>query len=215
MKVVPVPQLSDNYAYLVIDETSGVAGVVDCAEADSVLEAVESEGVDLVAILPTHHHFDHVGGNDDLLARLPDLTVYGYRGQADRIPGCTDEVGDGDTIRVGSLEARILYIPAHTSGHIAYHFATEDAVFTGDTLFAAGCGRNFEGDAAMMQASLAQARGAAARDPRLLRPRVHGGEPPLRRGRRARTTPPNCAPASRSMPAGPSPTSKPSPRPVR
>jgi hydroxyacylglutathione hydrolase len=154
MKVVPVPQLSDNYAYLVIDEGSGVAGVVDCAEADSVLEAAEREGVELVAILPTHHHFDHVGGNEDLLASLPDLTVYGYRGQADRIPGCTDEVGDGDTIRVGSLEARILYIPAHTSGHIAYHFAGDQAVFTGDTLFAGGCGRLFEGDAAQMMGSL-------------------------------------------------------------
>lgn len=154
MKVVPVPQLSDNYAYLVIDEDSGVGGVVDCAEADAVAEAAAAEGVELVAILPTHHHFDHVGGNDDLLARFPDLSVYGFRGQAERIPGCTDEVGEGDTVRIGALEARVLYIPAHTSGHIAYHFAAEHAVFTGDTLFAGGCGRLFEGDAAQMLASL-------------------------------------------------------------
>ncbi len=156
MKVVPVLQLSDNYAYLVIDEDNAVAGVVDCSEADKVLEAVDREGVELIAILPTHHHADHVGGNDDLLAAHPDLTVYGFRGETHRIPGCTDEVEDGDTIHVGSLEARVLYIPAHTSGHIAYHFPEEAVVFTGDTLFAGGCGRLFEGDAAQMMASLSK-----------------------------------------------------------
>jgi len=155
MRVVPVPQLADNYAYLVIDDAN-VAGVVDCAEADKVVAAAEREGVELVAILPTHHHADHVGGNDDLLRKRPGLAVYGYRGQAQRIPGCTTEVSEGDTIRVGGLEARILFIPAHTSGHIAYHFEREHAVFTGDTLFAGGCGRLFEGDAAQMMSSLAK-----------------------------------------------------------
>lgn len=154
MRVVAVPQLSDNYAYLVIDEASRQAGVVDCAEAASVLAAVEREGVELVAILPTHHHMDHVGGNLDLLARHPGLTVYGHAGQTDRIPGCTNEVREGDEIAVGALHARIIYIPAHTSGHIAYHFVAEAAVFTGDTLFAGGCGRLFEGDARQMMSSL-------------------------------------------------------------
>lgn len=156
MKVVPVPQLADNYAYLVIDESTGQAGVVDCAEADKVRAAVEREAVELVAILPTHHHFDHVGGNTDLLASLPQLTVYGFRGETARIPGCTTEVDEGDTIRVGALAARILFIPAHTSGHVAYYFESEDAVFTGDTLFAGGCGRLFEGDAKEMLRSLSK-----------------------------------------------------------
>lgn len=153
MQVIPIPQLSDNYAYLVVDESTKRAAVVDCAEADPVLRAVEAAGVELIAILPTHHHWDHIGGNEALLAQVK-LEVYGYEGQGERIPGCTREVKDGDRIRVGDLGARILFIPAHTSGHIAYYFEREQSVFTGDTLFAGGCGRLFEGDAAMMLRSL-------------------------------------------------------------
>lgn len=155
MRVVPIPQLSDNYAYLVIDEPSRTAGIVDCAEAEPVLRTVRETGVELTAILPTHHHWDHVGGNEDLLKQL-QLEVYGYTGQGQRIPGCTREVADGETIRIGNLAAHILFIPAHTSGHIAYHFEDAQSVFTGDTLFAGGCGRLFEGDAAMMLGSLSK-----------------------------------------------------------
>jgi hydroxyacylglutathione hydrolase len=156
MRVVPVPQLMDNYAYLVVDEGTGVAAIVDCAEAEPVLAAVSREGVELRAIWPTHHHFDHVGGNEELLAARPGLEVIGYRGQGNRIPGCTREADDGDTVTLGGLAARILFIPAHTTGHIAYFLAAEKAVFTGDTLFAGGCGRLFEGDAAMMLQSLSK-----------------------------------------------------------
>lgn len=156
MKVVPIPQLADNYAYLVIDETTRQAGVVDCAEADKVLDVVAAEGVTLVAVLPTHHHWDHVGGNEDLVAALPELLVYGYRGEAARVPRCTTEVSEGDRVRIGDCEARILYIPAHTSGHIAYYFEEAGVVFTGDTLFAGGCGRLFEGDAKEMMRSLSK-----------------------------------------------------------
>lgn len=156
MRVVPVPQLSDNYAYLIIDPASGEAGVVDCAEAPSVLAAVEREGASLVAVLATHHHFDHVGGNVDLLAARPGLRIYGSAADAPRIPGITDAVEDGDTVTVGTLEGRVILIPAHTSGHVAYHFPEQGVVFTGDTLFAGGCGRLFEGDAAQMLASLSR-----------------------------------------------------------
>jgi hydroxyacylglutathione hydrolase len=150
MKVIPVPQLMDNYAYLIVDEATRAAGIVDCAEAEPVLAAVARAGVTLAAILPTH---DHVGGNRDLLSADPGLTVYGVD---ERIPGLTDRVTDGASVRVGTLVARVLFIPAHTTGHIAYYFAAERAVFTGDTLFAGGCGRLFEGDAAMMIASLSK-----------------------------------------------------------
>ncbi|MBI1815634.1 MAG: hydroxyacylglutathione hydrolase [Deltaproteobacteria bacterium] len=153
MKVIPIAQLMDNYAYLVIDEGTKSAGVVDCAEAEPVLSVVAREGVALTAILPTHHHLDHVGGNEDLLRAKPGLTVYGVD---QRIPGLTDRVEDLSTVRVGNLSARVLFIPAHTTGHIAYYFDRDRAVFTGDTLFAGGCGRLFEGDAAMMIGSLSK-----------------------------------------------------------
>ena len=155
MRVIPVAQLTDNYAYLIIDEVSGKAGVVDCAEAEPVLAAVNEARAELVAILPTHHHFDHVGGNQDLLKQLT-LTVYGYAGQADRIPGCTHEVTERDGVTIGNLAGRVLFIPAHTSGHVAYYFERDQTVFTGDTLFAGGCGRLFEGDAALMMQSLSK-----------------------------------------------------------
>jgi hydroxyacylglutathione hydrolase len=156
MKIVPVQQLMDNYAYLVIDEDGGLAGVVDVAEAGPVLAAAEREGVRLAAILSTHHHFDHVGGNEDLIARLadPDLEVFGYAGDAERIPGITHPLDDGPAFTLGSLGGRALFIPAHTRGHLAYWFEDQGVVFTGDTLFAGGCGRLFEGDAAQMKASL-------------------------------------------------------------
>jgi hydroxyacylglutathione hydrolase len=155
MRVIPVPQLADNYAYLIVDDATRQAGVVDCAEAAPVLQAVRQQAVQLTAILPTHHHWDHIGGNEELLKALR-LEVYGYAGQAERIPGCTREVREGDRVHIGGLAARIIFIPAHTSGHVAYYFEPERAVFTGDTLFAGGCGRLFEGDAAMMLRSLSK-----------------------------------------------------------
>mgnify|MGYP001205208275 CR=1 FL=1 len=156
MDVVPVPQLADNYAYLLIDPTSHQAAVVDCAEAEPVLAAAERLRLSLRAVLATHHHFDHVGGNEDLLAAVPGLRVYGSAGDAARIPGISDRVHDGYPVEVGGLRGRVILIPAHTSGHVAYYFPAERAVFTGDTLFAGGCGRLFEGDAAQMMASLAK-----------------------------------------------------------
>jgi len=156
VEIVPVPQLSDNYAYLLIDAETGKGAVVDCAEAAPVLAGVRLHAMRLTAVLGTHHHFDHVGGNTDLLAAVPDLRVYGSADDAPRIPGITHRLRDGDTVEVGSARGRVIMIPAHTSGHVAYYFPDEGVVFTGDTLFAGGCGRLFEGDAAQMMASLAR-----------------------------------------------------------
>jgi len=161
MRIVPVRQLADNYAYLVIDEAAGICGVVDVADAGPVVEAAAREEVELVAILSTHHHFDHVGGNEALIAaRTPAaLRVFGYAGDAERIPGITDPLDDGQQLELGSLRARAIFIPAHTRGHLAYYFEESGAVFTGDTLFAGGCGRLFEGDAAQMKSSLERLAG--------------------------------------------------------
>jgi hydroxyacylglutathione hydrolase len=157
MRVRPVRQLVDNYAYLISDER-GSACVVDVAEAGSVLDAAAAAGFSVDAILSTHHHFDHVGGNEELVARRAParVRVFGYAGDRERIPCLTDAVADGASLTIGALTAEAIFIPAHTRGHIAYYFRDAGTVFTGDTLFAGGCGRLFEGDAAQMLASLAK-----------------------------------------------------------
>jgi hydroxyacylglutathione hydrolase len=152
MRVVLVPVLEDNYAYLVIDQWSGQAAIVDPAEAEPVLEAVRREKVELTAILNTHHHYDHTGGNIALLHARPFLTVIGSAAESGKIPGLTLSVKDGDTVRIGGLEGRVLFVPCHTQGHVAYAF--DRALFSGDTMFAAGCGRFFEGTAAEMYHAL-------------------------------------------------------------
>jgi len=156
--VVPVPQLLDNYAYLLIAEDGRDCAVVDVADAGPVLEEAAKRKLQITTVLSTHHHFDHVGGNQDLAsARAPEgVEVVGYAGDADRIPGLTRGVDDGERFDVCGSSAEAIFIPAHTSGHLAYYFESERTVFTGDTLFAGGCGRLFEGDAAQMMQSLAR-----------------------------------------------------------
>jgi hydroxyacylglutathione hydrolase len=154
MAIAIVPQLSDNFAYLVIDEASKQCGVVDCAEADKVIAAAREHGVKIVAVLTTHWHPDHSGGNEDIASKIPGLRIYGARAEGGRIPALTDPVDDGGVVRIGALEARVIGIPAHTNGHVAYYFQSLGAVFTGDTMFVGGCGRVFEGNAATMVESL-------------------------------------------------------------
>mgnify|MGYP001592663839 CR=1 FL=1 len=158
MQVTAIPCLKDNYAYLVVCEETRQAGVVDPSEAAPVLEAVRQAGVALVAILNTHHHWDHVGGNKELLARYPALAVYGHASDQGRIEGQTHFLRHGDTFRLGTLEVRGLHNPGHTTGALSY--VVQDCVFTGDTLFAAGCGRLFEGTPEMMHESLCKVIGA-------------------------------------------------------
>ncbi|OGQ78811.1 MAG: hydroxyacylglutathione hydrolase [Deltaproteobacteria bacterium RIFCSPLOWO2_12_FULL_60_19] len=151
MRVVQIPLLRDNYGYLIVCEETGEAAVVDPSEAEPVLRSVEREKVALKAILNTHHHRDHTGGNSGILERLA-LEVYGHKNDQGRIPGLTHPVDERDEIVVGRLRGRVLFIPGHTKGHVAYLF--DDNLFCGDTLFTAGCGRLFEGTAEQMHDSL-------------------------------------------------------------
>lgn len=154
MRIVSIPCLTDNYAYLVICEATQSAAVVDPSEAAPVLAAVRLQGVELEAIWNTHHHMDHTGGNQELVAALRGLDVVAHESDRGRVPAQTRFVGEGDSVSVGTVSARIIYNPGHTSGAISFHIADPGAVFTGDTLFGAGCGRLFEGTPADMHSSL-------------------------------------------------------------
>ena len=152
-----IPVRTDNYIYLVRDTDSGAVAVVDPADAAPVLAQAKALGWTITHILNTHHHGDHVGGNLEIQAET-NCTIVGPKADRDRIPGISVEVGDGDHFRFGKTVATVFDVPGHTRGHIAFHFAEDKALFCGDTLFALGCGRLFEGTPAQMWTSLGKLR---------------------------------------------------------
>jgi len=165
MKIIPVPCLQDNFAYLVLCEETGHIGIVDPSDASPILTALERLSAKPVAILNTHHHWDHTGGNASLIQHFPDLKVYGHHSDRGRIEGQTIFLEDGDSLHIGRLQGRALYNPGHTLGAVSYLFS--DCLFTGDTLFGAGCGRLFEGSAAQMHHSLNHVIGSLPDDTRI------------------------------------------------
>ncbi|MBW2278714.1 MAG: hydroxyacylglutathione hydrolase [Deltaproteobacteria bacterium] len=150
-----IPTLSDNYTYLAICEATREAAVVDAPEAAPVIDRATRTGARVTKILCTHHHADHTMAAPELAEHF-GAPVYGHSSDARRLAGFTDGVEEGNTIEVGQETARVLYIPSHTSGHVAYVFDRAKALFSGDMLFAAGCGRLFEGTAEMMYEALCQ-----------------------------------------------------------
>ena len=152
LSVLAVPAFQDNYLWLIHDGKHAAA--VDPGDAAPILEALEHLGLSLTAILLTHHHADHVGGVPELLRRFPGLPVFGPA--REDIAGVTQALREGERIDVPGLGLRldVLDVPGHTRGHIAYVASSHDWLFCGDTLFAGGCGRLFEGTPAQMTASL-------------------------------------------------------------
>lgn len=148
-----VPMFADNYGFLIHDPVSGDTAAVDPGEPGPIIAALEALGWSLKLILNTHHHEDHVGGNLALKARY-GAQIVGPATDRDRIPGLDRGVGGGDLVEIGQHAARVLEVHGHTRAHIAYWFTDDQAVFCGDTLFALGCGRLFEGTAADMWRSL-------------------------------------------------------------
>ena len=144
MKIQIIPCLKDNYSYLVIDEVNNIACVVDPSEAQPIIEYLENTQIELKFILNTHHHYDHVEGNQKLKEKY-GASVIGYKGDQKRIPGIDILVNDQETWMYKNFEAKIIHIPGHTLGHICFYFHKDELVFTGDTLFSLGCGRIFEG----------------------------------------------------------------------
>ncbi|MEO1591545.1 MAG: hydroxyacylglutathione hydrolase [Cyanobacteria bacterium J06632_22] len=163
MDIYRLPALSDNYVFLLHDPSLQAAAVVDPAEPQPVLDKLNVLGATLTAIFNTHHHGDHVGGNRQLIRQFPNTTVYASTADQGRIPGQQVYLNDGDTVTFAGRTAQVFFVPGHTRGHIAYYFPPVEAdgtgeLFCGDTIFAGGCGRLFEGTPAQMVDSIGKLR---------------------------------------------------------
>ena len=152
LEIVPVPVLRDNYVWLVHDPVSAETAAVDPSVAEPVLDASSSRGWRLTQVWNTHWHPDHTGGND-AIRTATGCTITGPA-EAEKVSRMDRVVAGSDRARIGGIEAELIDIPAHTAGHVAFHLPAARTAFVGDTLFAMGCGRLFEGDAAQMYASL-------------------------------------------------------------
>ena len=155
LEVVRVPVLSDNYAWLLHDPDSGDTLAIDPGEAQPLLDAAAARGWRIGQVWNTHWHPDHVAGNEAVRA-ASGARITGPAAEADRIGTLDATVADGDTLRLGGHSAAVIATPGHTAGHVSFHFADDRLAFTGDTLFAMGCGRLFEGSPADMFGSLAR-----------------------------------------------------------
>jgi hydroxyacylglutathione hydrolase len=158
LEVELLPVLTDNYSYLLRDSASGASGVVDPAEAGPILARLQALGRRLDWAFITHHHADHIGGLAELQAATGCKAI-GPCADASRIPGLNVTVDDGDELKFGTQRVAVLETPGHTRGHVSYWFPEGEALFCGDTLFALGCGRLFEGDAPTMWRSLSRLMG--------------------------------------------------------
>jgi hydroxyacylglutathione hydrolase len=153
--IVCVPVLSDNYVWLVHDPASNETVVIDPAVADPVLAVADARGWQITQIWNTHWHPDHIGGNAAIKAAT-GCKISGPRAEAAKIPTLDEQVAEGDFVHIGGLAAQVIDVPAHTAGHIAYYMPDEGVAFVGDTLFAMGCGRLFEGTAEQMFGNMAR-----------------------------------------------------------
>jgi hydroxyacylglutathione hydrolase len=155
LELVTVPCLADNYAYLIHDAASGQTAVIDVPEVAPILAALDAHHWRLTDILITHHHDDHIQGVDALRAATKAM-VLGAAADAHRLPRLDLALTEADSFSIGREFARVIDVPGHTVGHIAFHFPGSRLAFTADSLMAGGCGRLFEGTAAQMHASLAK-----------------------------------------------------------
>ena len=153
MEIVQIPVLSDNYAWLLHDAASGETVAIDPGAAQPVLDAAAARGWTITAIWNTHWHPDHVGGNAAIKATT-GATVTGPEAERGKITDMDNGVGEGAMLSVGGHHATVWAVPGHTAGHVAFHFADDAVLFSGDTLFAMGCGRLFEGTAAEMYGNM-------------------------------------------------------------
>ena len=153
MKIEIIPCLNDNYSYLIHDEISNTVAIVDPSEFIPCDTIISKNYKKLDFILNTHHHYDHVGGNEELKKKY-NSKVLGFENDKNRIPQIDTVLKDNQESKIGTLNFTTIFIPGHTRGHVAFYFKKERVVFTGDTLFSLGCGRVFEGTYKQMFQSL-------------------------------------------------------------
>ncbi len=152
-ELITVPCLQDNYAFLLQDGDSGEVALIDAPEAAPIQKELAARGWRLNQVWLTHHHYDHVDGLAELL-KSHDAKVIGAEADAHRLPDLHEQVKEGDSFKLGSLEAQVLDVSGHTVGHIAFHVPAANACFTADSLMAMGCGRLFEGTPEQMWNSM-------------------------------------------------------------
>lgn len=155
LDIVTIPCLADNYAFLAHDPATGSTTLVDIPEAEPILTALRERGWTLDQILITHHHWDHIGGLEEVLA-VHKAKVVGAKADASRLPPLDVQVAEGDTVTIGQEEGTVIDVSGHTIGHVAFHFPVSKVVFTADSLMALGCGRVFEGTHPQMWDSLSK-----------------------------------------------------------
>jgi hydroxyacylglutathione hydrolase len=153
MKIEIIKCLQDNYSYIIVDPKNKNTCVVDPSESEPIINFLEKNNLQLNYILNTHHHYDHVGGNNKLKKKY-NAKVVGFSDDYKRIPEIDILLKDEEVWKEGNFEVKIIHIPGHTLGHICFYFYKENILFTGDTLFSLGCGRIFEGTYLQMFESL-------------------------------------------------------------
>jgi hydroxyacylglutathione hydrolase len=144
MNIEIIPCLNDNYSYLVHEEKTNTVAIIDPSDFEPCDKLIKDKYKKLDYILNTHHHYDHVGGNEKLKKKYSSI-IFGFENDKDRIPGIDISLHDNQNFKIGDLDFSVIFIPGHTTGHIAFYLKKEKIIFTGDTLFSLGCGRVFEG----------------------------------------------------------------------
>ena len=155
LKIEQIPCLSDNYGYLVHDTETGQTASIDTPDGAAIAERADALGWDITHVFNTHHHYDHVGGNMFLKDKY-GLTIIGPKADEERITGIDQSVSGGEIFKFGAHDVQVIHTPGHTKGHCAYYIPSCNSVFVGDTMFALGCGRLFEGTPSQMFDSLAK-----------------------------------------------------------
>ena len=157
LKIRQISALADNYIYIITDLETQLSACIDPALSEPIFKLVEKENINLKYIFNTHHHFDHVGGNEELKEKI-GCKVVGNKKDKDRIPGIDIFLENNQSFSLGNSKCLIFEVPGHTVGHICFYFNKDNVLFCGDTLFSLGCGRLFEGTPSQMTESLLKIR---------------------------------------------------------